>query len=151
MVYFGLVSTPSPPPQHKILVTGLKMSLLVNGSQQNAQNRAYSCLKTNCRGKWKEFHAEKLISILLTGSIVLFCPSIVVTKWRVLISRVALFWRSKIFPAGLPKNFIAFIWGRHLALCIGRYVMAQSRIPSSDFCVWNLPILCLSKIVKKEQ
>ena len=26
--------------------------------------------------------------------------------------------------------------------------MAQSRIPSSDFCVWNLPILCLSKIGK---
>ena len=87
------------------------MSLLVNGSQQNAQNKAYSCLKTNCRGKWKEFHAEKLISILLTGSIVLFCPSIVVTKWRVLISRVALFWLSKIFPAGLPKILLHLFEG----------------------------------------
>ena len=26
--------------------------------------------------------------------------------------------------------------------------MAQSRIPSSDFCVWNLAILYLSKIGK---
>ena len=26
--------------------------------------------------------------------------------------------------------------------------MAQSRIPSSDFCILNLPILCLSKIGK---
>ena len=26
--------------------------------------------------------------------------------------------------------------------------MVQSRIPSGDFCVWNLPILCLSKIGK---
>ena len=28
--------------------------------------------------------------------------------------------------------------------------MTQSRIPSSDFCVWNLPILCLSKIGGKK-
>ena len=49
-----------------------KWNLLANGSQQNAQNKAYSCLKTNCLGKWKEFHAEKRISILLTGSIVVF-------------------------------------------------------------------------------
>ena len=49
-----------------------KCHLLANGSQQNAQNKAYSCLKTNCLGKWKEFHAEKPISILLTGSIVVF-------------------------------------------------------------------------------
>ena len=49
-----------------------KCHLLANGSQQNAQNKAYSCLKTNCLGKWKEFHAEKRISILLTGSIVVF-------------------------------------------------------------------------------
>ena len=48
-----------------------KMSL-ANGSRQNAQNKAYSCIKTNCLGKWKEFHAEKRISILLTGSIVVF-------------------------------------------------------------------------------
>ena len=49
-----------------------KCHLLANGSQQNAQNKAYSCLKTNRLGKWKEFHAEKRISILLTGSIVVF-------------------------------------------------------------------------------
>ena len=72
-----------------------------------------------------------------------FCPSNVVTKWRVLTSRVAFVWCSKIFSAGLPKNLIAFVWGSHLALSIGGKVMAQSRIPSSDFCVWNLPILCL--------
>ena len=48
-----------------------KMSL-ANGSRQNAQNKAYSCLKTDCFGKWKEFHAEKRISTLLTGSIVVF-------------------------------------------------------------------------------
>ena len=36
-------------------------------------------------------------------------PSNVVTKWRVLTSRVAFVWRSNIFPAGLPKNFITFI------------------------------------------
>ena len=46
--------------------------LLANGSQQNAQSKAHSCLKTNCLGKWKEFHAQKRISILLTGSIVVF-------------------------------------------------------------------------------
>ena len=49
-----------------------KCHLLANGSQQNAQNKAYSCLKKNCLGKWKEFHTEKRISILLTGSIVVF-------------------------------------------------------------------------------
>ena len=49
-----------------------KCNLLANGSQQNAQNKAYSCLKTNCLGKWKEFHAEKRIHLLLTGSIVVF-------------------------------------------------------------------------------
>ena len=48
----------------------------------------------------------------------------------------------------IAQNVIAFLWGRHLALFISRKVMAQSRIPSSDFCVWNLPILCLSKIGK---
>ena len=54
----------------------------------------------------------------------------------------------KNFSAWLPKNFIALIWGRHLALFIGRKVMAQSRIRRSDFCVWNLPILSLLKIGK---
>ena len=49
-----------------------KCHLLANGSQQNAQNKAYSCSKTNCLGKWKEFQAEKRMSILLTGSIVVF-------------------------------------------------------------------------------
>ena len=38
-----------------------KCHLLQNGSQQNARNKAYSCLKTNCLGKWREFRAEKLI------------------------------------------------------------------------------------------
>ena len=86
-----------------------KCHLLANGSQQNARNKAYSCLKRNCFGKCKEFHAEKRISILLTGQYRCFYPSIVVTKWRVLTSRVAFVWRSEIFPAGLPKNFITFI------------------------------------------
>ena len=49
-----------------------KCNLLANGSQQNGQNKAYSCLKTNGLGKWKEFQAEKRISILLSGSIVVF-------------------------------------------------------------------------------
>ena len=57
------------------------------------------------------------------------------TKWRVLTSRVAFVWPSKIFSAGMPKNFIAFISGKYLALFVGRKVMAQSRIASSDFCV----------------
>ena len=147
MVHFGLVSTPLP--HIKSWLQAWKCHLLANSSQQNAQNKAYSCLKTNCPGKWKEFHAEKRISILLTEIIVLFCPSNVVTKWRVLIPRVAFVWRSKTFPAGLPKNFSAFIWGRHLALCIGRKVMAHSRIPStcSDFCVWNLQFYVCQKSV----
>ena len=41
--------------------------------------------------------------------------------------------RSNIFRAELPKNFIAFIGGTHLALSIGRKVIAQSRIPRNDF------------------
>ena len=49
-----------------------KCHLLANGSQQNARNKAYSCLKRNFFGKWKEFHAEKRKSVLLTGSIVVF-------------------------------------------------------------------------------
>ena len=49
-----------------------KCNLLANDSQQNGQKKAYSCLKTNCLGKWKEFHAEKRIRLLLTGSIVVF-------------------------------------------------------------------------------
>ena len=36
-----------------------KYHLLANGSQQNAQNKIYSCLETNCFGKWEEFHAKK--------------------------------------------------------------------------------------------
>ena len=48
-----------------------KCHLLANGSQQNPQNKAYSSLETNCLGE-KEFHAKKRISILLTGSIVVF-------------------------------------------------------------------------------
>ena len=32
-----------------------------------------------------------------------FCPSNVVTKWRVLTSRVAFVWRSKIFAQDCPK------------------------------------------------
>ena len=56
-------------------------------------------------------------------------PSNVVTKCRVLTSRAAFAWRSKLFPVGLPNNFIAFIWGRHLALSIGRLVMPQGRTP----------------------
>ena len=47
-----------------------KCHLLGNGSQQNAHYKAYTCLKTNFLGKWKEFYREKRISILLTGSIV---------------------------------------------------------------------------------
>ena len=56
-------------------------------------------------------------------------PSNVETKCRVLTSRAAFAWRSKLFPVGLPNNFIAFIWGRHLALSIGRLVMPQGRTP----------------------
>ena len=86
-----------------------KCHLLANGSQQNAQNKAYSCLETNCLGKWKEFHAKKTHKYLVNREYRCFCPSNVVTKWRVLTSRVAFVWRSNIFPAGLPKNFIAFL------------------------------------------
>ena len=43
-----------------------------HGSQQNARNKAYSCLKRNFFDKWKEFHPEKRKSVLLTGSIVVF-------------------------------------------------------------------------------
>ena len=43
---------------------------IANGSQQNARNKAYSCLKRNFFSKWKEFHVEKRKSVLLTGSIV---------------------------------------------------------------------------------
>ena len=37
-----------------------KCHLLANGSQQNAQNKAYSCLKTKFLGKWKEFQGVSL-------------------------------------------------------------------------------------------
>ena len=40
-----------------------------------------------------------------------------------LTSRATFIWRWNIFPVGLPKNFIASIWGRHLALSICRKVM----------------------------
>ena len=65
-----------------------------------------------------------------------------------LTSRATFIWRWNIFPVGLPKNFIALIWGRHLALSICRNVMPQSRIPRSDFWVRMLSIFCLSKISK---
>ena len=71
---------------------------LANGSRQNAQNKAYSCLKTDCFGKWKEFFTEKRKSILLTESIV-----VLQFECR---DKMACF---DLKGAELPKNFIAFI------------------------------------------
>ena len=55
-----------------LILQDAKCHLLANGSLQNARNKAYSCLKRNFFSKWKEFHAEKRKSVLLTGSIVVF-------------------------------------------------------------------------------
>ena len=62
-----------------------KCNLLANGSQKNAQNKAHSCLKTICLGKWKEFHAKKTQKYLVNRNYRCFCPWNVVTQWRGLI------------------------------------------------------------------
>ena len=44
------------------------------------------------------------------------------TEWRVLTSRVAFVWRSKIFSARLPKNFVAlFEEDTLLFLLVGKF------------------------------
>lgn len=70
-------------------------------------------------------------------------PSNVVTKCRVLTSRAAFAWRSKLFPVGLPNNFIAFIWGRHLAVSIGRLVIYEQ--------LWTTGPCKIIKIIKNRK
>ena len=48
----------------------------------------------------------------------------------------------------MPKNFIAFILRRHLALSLGRTDFTPGHVPSCDFGVSILPFFCLAKIAK---
>ena len=71
---FNALSTATTYEEYRYYKTQnvIKFCYIANGSWQNAQKKAYSCLKKRCLGKWKGFHAKKRISILLTGSIVVF-------------------------------------------------------------------------------
>ena len=60
-----------------------KCHLLANGSQQNAQRKAYSCLQNKLSRQMERVPCEKTHKYLVNREYRYFCPSNVVTKWRV--------------------------------------------------------------------
>ena len=86
-------------------ITRRKMSFVSKRFPTKCTEQGIQLLKNKLSRQMERVPCGKTHKYLVNREYRCFCPSNVVTKWRVLTSRVAFVWRSNIFPAGLPKNF----------------------------------------------